>query len=175
MSLIDSEGATNRWTSLPRVTGIEGKRPDHIIQFFGEHKVVLSVESKDILRNLEEGVGPRLDYYTKALLVEGVAQSRKLKDSLEWSQEIDLNILKETVSEYEFLSAVAVMGDASDAKISLEKSSANASFAITFHSDGSTDLFFSCNNVKLKQTILDFLSTQQDKLSMVKIKITVVD
>lgn len=175
VSLVDSEGATNRWTSLPRVTGIDGKRPDHIIQFFGDHKVVLSVESKDILRNLEEGVGPRLDYYTKALLVEGVAQSRKLKDSLEWSQEIDLDILKETVSEYEFLSAVAVMGGSSDAKASLEKSSANASFAITFHSDGSTDLFFSCNNTKLKQTILDFLSTQQVKLGMVKVKVTVVD
>jgi alpha/beta superfamily hydrolase len=108
-------------------------------------------------------------------LVEGAAQSRKLKDSLEWSQEIDIGVLKETVSEYALLSAVAVMGGSSDATASLENSSANASFAITFHANGSADLFFSCKNTELKQTILEFLDTQQDKLDKVKIKVTVVD
>lgn len=39
VSFLDNEKATNRWTSLPRVTGLDGKRPDHIIQFFADKKI----------------------------------------------------------------------------------------------------------------------------------------
>jgi hypothetical protein len=171
VSFLDSEGSTNRWTSLPRVTGIEGKRPDHIIQYFDTNRVVLSIESKDLLRNLEEGVGPRLDHYTKELLVNGMAQSKKLKDSLEWSQEINLEVLKQAVSEYDFLSAVAIMGNEAEARESLSKSQSNAAFAISFVEDGSTELIFISNHPKLREMIINFLNTQQNKLKLLNINL----
>jgi len=175
VSFLDSEGSTNRWTSLPRVTGVEGKRPDHIIQFFDTNRVVLSIESKDLLRNLEEGVGPRLDHYTKELLVSGMAQSKKLKDSLEWSQEINLVVLKQAVSEYSFLSAVAIMGNEAEARESLTKSQSNAAFAISFIEDGSTELIFISNHRELKEMIINFLHTQQSKLNLLNINLRIIN
>lgn len=56
-----------RWTSLPRVSGTDSKRPDHLIQLLGE-RTLLSVESKDTASRLEEGIGPRLVRYAKVLL-----------------------------------------------------------------------------------------------------------
>lgn len=61
------EKIETRWTSLPRVSGIDSKRPDHLIQFLGE-KTLLSIESKNTAIRLESGIGPRLINYTKALL-----------------------------------------------------------------------------------------------------------
>jgi hypothetical protein len=56
-----------RWTSLPRVSGTDSKRPDHLIQLLGE-RTLLSVESKDTASRLEEDIGPRLMRYAKVLL-----------------------------------------------------------------------------------------------------------
>lgn len=55
-----------RWTSLPRVSGIESKRPDHIIQF--NNTQLLSIESKDVEARLEDAIGPRLIKYIKDLI-----------------------------------------------------------------------------------------------------------
>ncbi len=55
-----------RWTSLPRVSGVESKRPDHIIQF--KNIQLLSIESKDVEARLEDAIGPRLIKYVKDLI-----------------------------------------------------------------------------------------------------------
>lgn len=55
-----------RWTSLPRVSGISTKRPDHIIQFI-EDNILLSMESKDLSVKLEKNIGPRLTKYIEML------------------------------------------------------------------------------------------------------------
>ncbi|HEX8763277.1 MAG TPA: hypothetical protein VF733_06010 [Candidatus Saccharimonadales bacterium] len=171
ISFLDDDGATNRWTSLPRVTGLDGKRPDHIIQFFKNNRIILSVESKDLLRNLEDKVGPRLDRYTKELLQTGAAQSRKLKKSLEWSQEVNIPLLKEAITKYDYMSAVAVMGDKQQAIGALEKSKADIAISIKFASDGSTELFYISNNEKLLATITDFFDSQSGKLDKLKTKL----
>ena len=67
ISLLDfDKNIEYRWTSLPRVSGIESKRPDHIIQF--DSKQLLSVESKDTEASLEDAIGPRLIKYVNDLI-----------------------------------------------------------------------------------------------------------
>lgn len=62
-----------RWTSLPRVSGEQSKRPDHLFQFkqgvSGRNpRIILIIESKDTARTVEGGIGPRLANYFFELL-----------------------------------------------------------------------------------------------------------
>jgi hypothetical protein len=53
-----------RWTSLPRVSAIGGKRPDHVIQIIKDKKVYfLVIESKGKANDLEEDIGINLSQY----------------------------------------------------------------------------------------------------------------
>lgn len=57
-----------RWTSLPKVSAIGGKRPDHVIQVLYENKVYfLVIESKGKANDLEENIGNNLSQYIKDL------------------------------------------------------------------------------------------------------------
>lgn len=58
----------HRWTSLPRVSLIGGKRPDHIIQIMSEQEnIFLSIESKRIGKDLEKSIGTKLKNYIEDL------------------------------------------------------------------------------------------------------------
>ena len=64
------ENSTNeyRWTSLPRVSAVGGKRPDHIIQLTGNTKnIFLSIESKQKGKDLEDNIGINLKTYINDL------------------------------------------------------------------------------------------------------------
>jgi hypothetical protein len=53
-----------RWTSLPRVSAIGGKRPDHVIQFLENEQIYsLVIESKGRAQDLEENIGVHLAQY----------------------------------------------------------------------------------------------------------------
>lgn len=69
ISLLIEKRIEVRWTSLPRVSSSSAKRPDHVVQFshLGQD-ALLSVESKQSARYMEEGVGPRLIRYLRDLL-----------------------------------------------------------------------------------------------------------
>lgn len=56
-----------KWTSLPRVSDKDTKRPDHLIQF-NKPGILLSIESKDTPSTLENGIGPRLKKYINILI-----------------------------------------------------------------------------------------------------------
>lgn len=58
-----------RWLTLPRVSGKNGKRPDHVFGFFGDQDdvICLCIESKGKARSLETGIGPRLCTYVETL------------------------------------------------------------------------------------------------------------
>ena len=57
-----------RWTSLPRVSAVQGKRPDHIIQLLYQNELAfLSIESKDNASDLDINIGKRLNTYLKEL------------------------------------------------------------------------------------------------------------
>lgn len=59
-----------RWTSLPRVSKVDAKRPDHVIQLFnqGMPSAFLAIESKDMVSRLEPGIGNRLRRHVERLL-----------------------------------------------------------------------------------------------------------
>ena len=61
----DSSGNVFRWTSLPRVSPNQGKRPDHVIQFSAD--TLLVIESKNVGKDLENNIGKRLQTYISDL------------------------------------------------------------------------------------------------------------
>ena len=65
VSVLDYETLDEyRWTSLPRVSAIGGKRPDHVIQILEEGGVYfLVIESKGKANDLEENIGENLSKY----------------------------------------------------------------------------------------------------------------
>jgi hypothetical protein len=57
-----------RWTSLPRVSATQAKRPDHIIQIHSQkEEIFLVIESKNNARDLDENIGERLTEYVNVL------------------------------------------------------------------------------------------------------------
>ncbi len=57
-----------RWTSLPRVSGVDMKRPDHVVIFHDPISAVIAIESKDHAKDLETNIGPRLIKYVQKIL-----------------------------------------------------------------------------------------------------------
>jgi hypothetical protein len=72
-----------RWTSLPRVSAIGGKRPDHVIQILHAKKTYfLVIESKGKAIDLENNIGHNLSQYLKDLF-KAAPTAYKIKDT-EW-------------------------------------------------------------------------------------------
>lgn len=69
-----------RWLSLPRVSHSGAKRPDHVFEITGiETKpIILSVESKETARALEENIGGNLNRYLTDLMDYSVNAKRSL-------------------------------------------------------------------------------------------------
>ncbi len=74
-----------RWSSLPRVSGVESKRPDHVIQFALEdgRVALLAIESKNRPSDLEHKVGSRLKTYIRQLIKTPPIISRTV--NAEWA------------------------------------------------------------------------------------------
>lgn len=67
LNLLDfASGTQFRWTSLPRVSASEAKRPDHVVQLDAGN-ILLILESKNTQSSLEEAIGPRLVRYVTEL------------------------------------------------------------------------------------------------------------
>jgi hypothetical protein len=65
----DSAEPEHRWLTLPRVSAEGAKRPDHVFALFGhgDGPICLCIESKELSRDLDANIGPRLTRYTEAL------------------------------------------------------------------------------------------------------------
>ncbi len=59
-----------RWITLPRVSGEDTKRPDHVFQLFNvlPRPIILCVESKERPGSVENRIGPRVVSYVVNLL-----------------------------------------------------------------------------------------------------------
>jgi hypothetical protein len=62
-------GEEHRWLTLPRVTAVGSKRPDHVFAVYGhdDRAICMCIESKENAENLEPSIGPRLTRYTREL------------------------------------------------------------------------------------------------------------
>lgn len=68
ISYFMDDGREIRWTSLPRVSQVGGKRPDHVIQYRKDDtNIIISIESKRVARDLEANIGLNLVAYLKDL------------------------------------------------------------------------------------------------------------
>ena len=99
-----------RWLSLPRVSGRDSKRPDHVLQLFGfagEPPLVLAIESKRDASSLrrEGEVGPRLTKYVSDLVSFPASVERWSGEDNPW---MEANTEIEG-SEFSYVSAVAFL------------------------------------------------------------------
>lgn len=84
ISIIDFATKTEyRWTSLPRVSGVEAKRPDHLVQFEFNNSF-LAIESKEKYATLEKEIGPRLKKYAKDLIAKNPPISHRANKQDKW-------------------------------------------------------------------------------------------
>ena len=80
----NDENTEYRWTSLPRVSEIKAKRPDHVFQIFMNDMIAfLSIESKNKAMNLESEIGKRLKSYIDLLFKNRPTAIRK--NNHQWS------------------------------------------------------------------------------------------
>lgn len=137
-----SSGRESRWTSLPRVSGITAKRPDHLIQFkFTDN--LLSIESKDTETTLEDRIGPRLVEYVKVLLGKAPTAFRN-KGTINWSQYAGKEIAK-----FNFLSGAAFrFRNEEELYSALKRGKVDIVFGIEFKCDS-------------KQTIIHFVTSEK--------------
>ncbi|MDP3696470.1 MAG: hypothetical protein Q8R55_00375 [Candidatus Taylorbacteria bacterium] len=118
-----------RWTSLPRVSGADSKRPDHLVQI-RDGSFLLSIESKDIQARLEKNVGPRLIKYVNQLLRNDPISTRTKKEK--WLP------FSGTVFERKFhtLSAVAFrVQNPKDLGLAIKNTRADIAFGLNFKSN----------------------------------------
>ena len=121
-----------RWTSLPRVTGDGGKRPDHVLQFtgIGRPHTILSIESKDRYQDFEQNIGPRLVAYVNDLLQSPATISRSLKSNGGWKHNTDIARM-----QFKVLSAGAFVysGSVETVMETMRQNGLDIAIAFSFH------------------------------------------
>ena len=91
--LTENQSKELRWLSLPRVSGPQAKRPDHVLQIFGirDIPVIFTVESKETATSVERLIGPRLKAYMEYLLSFPASTERISNENAHW-QHSDLTL-----------------------------------------------------------------------------------
>ncbi|HCG7377873.1 hypothetical protein ACEWA0_20695 [Vibrio parahaemolyticus] len=166
-----------RWLSLPRVSRSNSKRPDHILQFdYQNDNIILSIESKDFLRNLEKDIGPSLVQYCEDLFLTSPNAERVLPVASgvypEWKGDVGSVELKARNN----VSAVAyILGKDKDKDVEegLIKSNADICFGLSFLPDGSVDIFVLRNKdneyvEKIVDSLINIKITNELKINFIK-------
>jgi hypothetical protein len=158
-----------RWVSLPRVSGPNTKRPDHVFQFFieKENPIILSIESKERPSTLEENIGPRLTEYLLYLFESNASIERNI-GLTNWSHSDEaINIEK-----FEFASAGAFLSDSveknNDAVL---RSNTDLNFVVTFKNNGENCQIDIYTITPVGEKIAKYISNNIAQNSMVKVSI----
>lgn len=128
--LLKEKAMEYRWLSLPRVSGSDTKRPDHLFQLFGlaPKPIILSIESKEKASSVEKDIGLKLSKYISNLLITPASIERS-EDSLSWKHS-RMNL---DPGDYIFVSAVAfIETDPSQISSVAKKSKADIVFTFSF-------------------------------------------
>jgi len=124
-------GVEYRWLTLPRVSASGSKRPDHVIQV-GDDTIV-TIESKDYLKNLENDIGPRLNQYCKDLFATNPSCRRN--DDAGWTDHIGSFVLPDLT----YVSVGAfIEKSADDKRTALIQAKTDVAFLISFTGDIAT-------------------------------------
>lgn len=145
-----------RWLSLPRVSGTDTKRPDHVFQFFGitAKPIILSVESKETANAVEAHIGPRLSKYI-ANLITSPASIERNDSSQSWHHSTH----RLNPSNFIFASAVAfIPSSQSQTDSVISKAEADLILAYTFQNNGTSCDILLVPNGKTGDIITDYAS-----------------
>jgi hypothetical protein len=117
-----------RWLTLPRVSSVGAKRPDHVFQFFVTkgRPIILCVESKETAASVESNIGPRLVSYIETLL-QTPASIERTDSTTQWTH----SVIELNAHLFDMASAVAFITDSED-KITSVKERANADLLMCF-------------------------------------------
>ena len=144
-------GAEYRWTSLPRVSGKDGKRPDHVIQFFqsGKEAILVAIESKDTAGKLEENVGRRMKKFMRDLISSPPTISKSASgDWMPFSNK-PLNLVSEVISAGAFC-----WENLAKLESCLKHGELDAAFALEFFSDKKASLLHIKTNANANASFL---------------------
>ena len=137
-----NSGHEFRWTSLPRVSGLKSKRPDHLIQIKNTN-TFLSIESKDLEATLEDKIGPRLIDYVKTLFKKTPISFRE-RGIISWSQ-----YTGKRLPDFSFLSGAAFRyQNLENLKLAILRAKVDIVFGVEFKPE-------------TKQTILHVIAKKQ--------------
>ena len=145
-----------RWLTLPRVSNVGAKRPDHVFQLFNPKSlpIILSVESKETAASVEENIGPRLTRYIQGLIRTPASVGRTSKNS-PWAHstiEVDEN-------HFLMASAVAFKSDSEDRIISVkERAEADLLLCFLFTTGGESCTVRLISTTPLGAEIATFIS-----------------
>lgn len=123
--------AEHRWTSLPRVSGIDGKRPDHVVQIDQQkdRTILVAIESKDTAGKIEERVGHRMKKFMRDLITIAPTIAKPHKGSWTPYSGEPLDLVSEVISAGAFCwESLVKLED------SLKRGELEAAFAFEFHS-----------------------------------------
>ena len=130
-------GAEYRWTSLPRVSRKDRKRPDHVIQIAqsGKEIILVAIESKDTAGKLEENVGRRMKKFMHDLISSPPTISKSA--SGDWMPYSDkpLTLVSEVISAGAFC-----WENLAKLESCLEHGELDAAFGLEFFSDEQASL-----------------------------------
>jgi len=145
-----------RWLSLPRVSGVDTKRPDHVFQIFeiASLPIILSVESKEKANKVETRIGPMLSEYI-ANLIRTPASIERNNPSTPWSHSTH----RLNPNNFILASAVAFI-PSSDSQIDsvIARSKADLILAYRFQPNGSSCEIRFIPNGKTGSIIADYAS-----------------
>jgi len=145
-----------RWLSLPRVSGTDTKRPDHVFQFFGiiAKPIILSVESKETVNAVETHIGPRLSKYI-ANLITSPASIERNDSSQSWHHSTH----RLNPDNFIFASAVVfIPSSQSHIDSVISKAKADLILACTFQNNGTSCDILLVPNGKTGDIITDYAS-----------------
>jgi len=117
-----------RWLTLPRVSDVGAKRPDHVFQLFSPpgRPIILCVESKETAASVETNIGPRLTAYILTLLRTPASIERR-SSSASWAH----SLVELDANQFTMATAVAFLDDSAD-RIASVRQRANADLLMCF-------------------------------------------
>ncbi len=166
----DSREMEYRWLSLPRVSGAEMKRPDHVFQIFTPTcmpSTVLSIESKETPKSLETGIGPRLTAYLHYLFSSPASIEKKLS-SIDWEH----STRKVSLGDYRFLSAGAfLMDDAEKVLDAVRRSKTDLTFVVDFQNFGKSCLISIYSSTSDGREIAEYIAANAEESEIIAVKV----
>jgi hypothetical protein len=145
-----------RWLTLPRVSDVGAKRPDHVFQLFNPpgRPIILCVESKETAASVEPNIGPRLTAYITALMLTP-ASIERVNGATPWAH----SIVNLDAGLFRMASAVAFLSDTEDAIASVrQRADADLAMCFSFVNNGDRCTLRLIASTRLGREIATFIA-----------------